>query len=544
MADYHTMFQSFADFFEELPAVSEPMKVTTTVECSSESVCAAETFISTPNNELNPALVGIAVVVATAILFWPTSRAIRKIPPAMKRSHSPGKLADGARYSKVKIVPQASPESQESQSILSQLLEENQALHAEITRRDLAKEKAGQDLAKKHQELDDCITEVLNWVPKTIFLAHNKLDVAHRLLRKTNLELMNCQTKLKMPISLNLLDELNSLDSNYTEQRIDVTDANLILIRDLLQSKTSYEQNTATLQTRVAFLEEQLMKLEAKQASGAHQQVNSENGYSGGKDGVCDRSDFGSGTIKNISGYETQTSMTLNEESAEDGLPPTHKSTALASSLGEDLSVSVVHTDQTVENVFDEPSLGAVTITQVQDPKHVLSTERTLQIPHEAAGIKWFSDAFHFLNIGLGSRYIALLSLWVELERMHGWQTTRINLPKSHRPLEFDTWIRYGRYEFCAWWAFLQPNWRTFGEDKRPLPIIQFEDDWKSLDYFGVNGWFSLLAGIKWWGESLKQADDSGWNEELREWEFIIEDMAKMLDGLISYKKTHATSSN
>ncbi|KAJ3831151.1 hypothetical protein EV361DRAFT_811499, partial [Lentinula raphanica] len=177
-----------------------------------------------------------------------------------------------------------------------------------------------------------------------------------------------------------------------------------------------------------------------------------------------------------------------------------------------------------------------------------------------AAGIKWFSDAFHFLNIGLGSRYIALLSLWVELERMHGWQTTRINLPKSHRPLEFDTWIRYGRYgkaivipltrlknfaeEFCAWWAFLQPNWRTFGEDKRPLPIIQFEDDWKSLDYFGVNGWFSLLAGIKWWGESLKQADDSGWNEELREWEFIIEDMAKMLDGLISYKKTHATSSN
>ncbi|KAJ3830987.1 hypothetical protein F5878DRAFT_648046 [Lentinula raphanica] len=78
MADYHTMFQSFADFFEELPTVSEPMKVTTTVECSSESVCAAETFISTPNNELNPALVGIAVVVATAILFWPTSRAIRK----------------------------------------------------------------------------------------------------------------------------------------------------------------------------------------------------------------------------------------------------------------------------------------------------------------------------------------------------------------------------------------------------------------------------------------------------------------------------------
>ncbi|KAJ3833452.1 hypothetical protein F5878DRAFT_665640 [Lentinula raphanica] len=80
MADYQTMFKSFADFFEEPPTVSEPMKVTTTVACSSETVCAADTFISTsaPSNKLNPALVGIAVVVATGILFWPTSRAIRK----------------------------------------------------------------------------------------------------------------------------------------------------------------------------------------------------------------------------------------------------------------------------------------------------------------------------------------------------------------------------------------------------------------------------------------------------------------------------------
>ncbi|KAJ3816827.1 hypothetical protein F5880DRAFT_1493852, partial [Lentinula raphanica] len=168
---------------------------------------------------------------------------------------------------------------------------------------------------------------------------------------------------------------------------------------------------------------------------------------------------------------------------------------------------------------------------------------------------KWFEDAFEFLNVGLGLPFTAFVSRWSEFESLNEWKTSRTALSSLNRPEEISNWIRSGRYtetkitiapsqindfaeRMWTWWVYLQPKWRKLGEDERPLPVERFGDDWTSLDIHGTNGWLSLLAGVKWWGESLAQCieqDDSGGHNI--DWLELIEDMSKMLEGLIAYKR-------
>ncbi|KAJ3759293.1 hypothetical protein EV361DRAFT_779904, partial [Lentinula raphanica] len=157
----------------------------------------------------------------------------------------------------------------------------------------------------------------------------------------------------------------------------------------------------------------------------------------------------------------------------------------------------------------------------------------------------WFKDAFNFLNVDLGLPFTTFVSRWCEFEGLNEWKTSTTALSSVKRPEEISKWIRYGRYtkikisiapsqinDFAermrAWWVYLQPGWRKLGEDNRPLPVERFGDDWTTLNIHGTNGWLSLLAGLKWWGESLARH-----NEQNGDWLELIEDMAKMLDGLI-----------
>ncbi|KAJ3817108.1 hypothetical protein F5880DRAFT_1618598 [Lentinula raphanica] len=172
--------------------------------------------------------------------------------------------------------------------------------------------------------------------------------------------------------------------------------------------------------------------------------------------------------------------------------------------------------------------------------------------PPEAMNVKWFKDAFEFLNVDLGTPFITLVSRWSEYEGLNGWETSRTALSNVNRPVEITKWIRYGRYNkikisiapseidnfaarMWAWWAYLQPEWREFGEDKRPLPVERFGDDWASIDIHGNNGWLSLLAGLRWWGECLAQRPRQ--NRADHDWLGLIEDMSKILVGLIAYKR-------
>ncbi|KAJ3710117.1 hypothetical protein C8R42DRAFT_550818, partial [Lentinula raphanica] len=131
----------------------------------------------------------------------------------------------------------------------------------------------------------------------------------------------------------------------------------------------------------------------------------------------------------------------------------------------------------------------------------------------------WFKEAFDFLNIDRGNSFAMLVDRWCDLESLNGWKTSKHALSNVNRPQEVTKWIRYGRYarikiaippsqidafaeRMWSWWVHLQPEWRKLGKDLRPVPVEHFGDDWMTLDIHGINGWLSLLAGLKWWGES------------------------------------------
>ncbi|KAJ3714487.1 hypothetical protein EV361DRAFT_797449, partial [Lentinula raphanica] len=166
----------------------------------------------------------------------------------------------------------------------------------------------------------------------------------------------------------------------------------------------------------------------------------------------------------------------------------------------------------------------------------------------------WFKEAFEFLNIDLGSPFAILVERWSDFESLNGWKSSKHALPGVNRPEEVSKWIRYGRYArikivippsqidgFAArmwlWWVHLQPEWRKLEKDLRPIPVEHFGDDWKSLDIHGINGWLSLLAGLKWWGESLAQEKSLERSGGDHDWLELVEDMSKMLLGLITYKR-------
>ncbi|KAJ3715439.1 hypothetical protein C8R42DRAFT_590052 [Lentinula raphanica] len=178
-----------------------------------------------------------------------------------------------------------------------------------------------------------------------------------------------------------------------------------------------------------------------------------------------------------------------------------------------------------------------------------------LRYPQDAEGVQWFKDAFDFLNIDLGVTYTAFVNLYIEFERVSGWQTSRIGLPRLNRPDELNDWISYGRYSkkkivippekvgdfasrFMEWWTSLQPEWRQqVAGEKRLSPLSEVIDDWRSLDYCGKNGWLNFLAGIRWWGESVVRMEEPERSEHANKWLAAIDDMSSMLTGLILVKQ-------
>ncbi|KAH7875033.1 uncharacterized protein C8R40DRAFT_1046018, partial [Lentinula edodes] len=88
--------------------------------------------------------------------------------------------------------------------------------------------------------------------------------------------------------------------------------------------------------------------------------------------------------------------------------------------------------------------------------------------------------------------------------------------------------------EVWAWWANLQPDWRSLDENGLPMPFEEFGDDLSSLNKHGRNAWVGLLACLKWWkvGLGYHIADDN--EAPVNEWLAIIADMTRMLDRLVA----------
>ncbi|THV01600.1 hypothetical protein K435DRAFT_793210 [Dendrothele bispora CBS 962.96] len=160
----------------------------------------------------------------------------------------------------------------------------------------------------------------------------------------------------------------------------------------------------------------------------------------------------------------------------------------------------------------------------------------------------WFHQAFNYVDVDLGPQYTDLLIKWTEFERHHLWKRANGRLATSKRPLFITEWISGGRYpprykgprfegdfvhrfsaEMREWWKLLQ-SWT-------PLNLDGGNGNWTSLNKSGINGWFSMVVGVKWWGQSLKGLQGEEQNRFTQDWIRIIGDATAALEELLRFLK-------
>ncbi|KAJ3766153.1 hypothetical protein FB446DRAFT_620106, partial [Lentinula raphanica] len=139
------------------------------------------------------------------------------------------------------------------------------------------------------------------------------------------------------------------------------------------------------------------------------------------------------------------------------------------------------------------------------------------------SALEWFPPAFAYINADLGPEYALLIETWVAFERSHGWVNARTGLQKTDRPAALTYWVQTARYlrtgnepkltgesvvlfakEVLTWWVSLQPSWRTVDGQKTESVQEDVDKDWVKLDKSGRNGWYGLLACVKWWGTGIQ----------------------------------------
>ncbi|KAF9060871.1 hypothetical protein BDP27DRAFT_1429587 [Rhodocollybia butyracea] len=334
----------------------------------------------------------------------------------MKRSHSGPSTEEEKRYSKVQTGSRELNES-ESQRIIVELEKEVEVLQKQ--------DKSRNDLMK---------LKIMNWVPEAITETHNKCDSAFRLLRKANLQLMEYQGKLKIPVSASFVNESEPNENPRPFTNLDSTD------------------DITALKEKVTSLEEELGTLKALHACCSYTPL----------------IDDPAVTDKEESSVAAET-----KEANHSG----------ESRLSRDNSPAVV------PGLTVNVALGWVKLLLISGP-----TLYPLPFPQGANQGTWFEGAFAFVNINLGGPYTLLIECWVELERLHQWQGKTTGLTgKNIRPAELTSWIDSGRYgkrgkkiviisacitafgeKVWTWWMYLQPEWRKKGTDNRPLPVTNF----------------------------------------------------------------------
>lgn len=159
---------------------------------------------------------------------------------------------------------------------------------------------------------------------------------------------------------------------------------------------------------------------------------------------------------------------------------------------------------------------------------------------------KWFPQAFQLVDVDLGPQYAEFLGHWFHFERLHNWNKSGGRLAGSGRPTLISKWIKEGRYlprctepligvdglehylgELDVWWKSMRPKTAFDRED--------VDSEWLAMDKCGINGWLSIVVGLKWWGECLKLLAGDGLKASTKEWLLMLEDLNQVIQNLHTY---------
>jgi len=129
------------------------------------------------------------------------------------------------------------------------------------------------------------------------------------------------------------------------------------------------------------------------------------------------------------------------------------------------------------------------------------------------------------------------------LETAHKFAVPKKGLPVNHRPPEVATWIKYGRKKtiivedimtfstrWWQWWSGMQPPWRK-KSGARLIGCDQYGDEWATLSISGPNGFLSVVATLRWWGDALSSSDE----EFKKDWQEAVKDVVWIMTGLYPY---------
>ncbi|PPQ87183.1 hypothetical protein CVT26_014437 [Gymnopilus dilepis] len=150
-------------------------------------------------------------------------------------------------------------------------------------------------------------------------------------------------------------------------------------------------------------------------------------------------------------------------------------------------------------------------------PPDVMSTATVVAPP--TVPPKWFENALlMFQDDSLGSEWSSLLHTWMKFEIEEEFKENG-KLGTQDRPIYIGEWIQRRRsttwrpvfnvaeveIKFCKWWTSLQPPWRIAGgEIQRSLT----EGNWSCLRKPGLNGLFSVLVALFYWGLAVREAPE------------------------------------
>ena len=83
-----------------------------------------------------------------------------------------------------------------------------------------------------------------------------------------------------------------------------------------------------------------------------------------------------------------------------------------------------------------------------------------------------------------------------------------------------DEWVT----SMWRWWSSLNPQWRERNADGRVAKAGGSAGDWLSMHYPGINGFLSVLKGVKWWFDlEGKPQGSHGWLELVRDIQWALD---------------------
>jgi hypothetical protein len=136
----------------------------------------------------------------------------------------------------------------------------------------------------------------------------------------------------------------------------------------------------------------------------------------------------------------------------------------------------------------------------------------------------WVQKMEDYLSLGVTGK------LWedaIVMEWKNGFGRGTKSLPTFRRPEVIAAWVKAGRDPLLppilvwdqnsakypellqkyidsvlVWWNVLQPEWRRLGDSDDLKEVVwkkKVDGDWRTLNCPGPNGFWSVLALLKWW---------------------------------------------